>query len=157
MFRFAKDGCVRWPVTLQQMQDDGSAAEQSFIVTYERLTRSEKKQRDADVLEFTQQFRAALPEDGAADTAELTAARASLSDSRMAADDELLRSRVKGWANIADQDGNALPFSTAALDAFINDELLRTTLLRGLLDVSAGVQSKNLLPGLAGLPVPAQA
>ncbi|NMW25545.1 hypothetical protein HFP05_14620, partial [Rhodanobacter denitrificans] len=52
---------------------------------------------------------------------------------------------------------NALPFSAELLQAFIADELLRGVLLRGLLDASAGAQTKNSLPGLAGLPAPAQA
>jgi len=157
MFRYAKDGCVRWPVTVQQVQDDGSTAEKKVLVTYQRLTRDDTRARDAEVMDYTEAFRALLPADGAADSGELARKRQALTDARMAADDARLRDRVKGWDGIADQDGTVLPFSAELLQAFIADELLRGVLLRGLLDASAGVASKNSLPGLAGLPVPAQA
>lgn len=157
MFRYAKDGCVRWPVPVQQVQEDGSTAEQTVVVTYQRMTRADTRERDAEVMAYTEAFRALLPADGAADSGELARQRQALTDARMAADDARLRDRVKGWSGVADQDGNALPFSAELLQAFIADELLRGVLLRGLLDASAGAQTKNSLPGLAGLPAPAQA
>lgn len=157
MFLYAQDGRVRWPVTVQQVQDDGSTAEQTVVVTYHRLTRADTRARDAEVMDYTEAFRTLLPAEGIRDTGELARQRQALTDARMAADDARLRERVKGWSGIADQDGNALPFSTELLQAFIADELLRGVLLRGLLDASAGAQTKNSLPGLAGLPAPAQA
>lgn len=153
MFRFAKDGCVRWPLSIPQVQTDGSIADQPFIVTYERLTRAERKQRDSDVAAYLQKFRALLDDGGDLHAA----AREALVEARTQQDDQLLRDRVKGWEGITDQAGVTLPFSVDVLDAFIADELLRNTLLQGLVDASAGAKSKNSLPGLAGLPVPAQA
>ena len=69
----------------------------------------------------------------------------------------LLTDRVLGWFDIADQDGKPIPFSATALAAFLRNELLRDTLLQGLVDASSGAHSKNSRPGLAGLPAPAQA
>lgn len=157
MFLYANDGCVRWPITLPQVQDDGSTAEQTVLVTYQRLTRPELLARDAEMLEYTAQFRAQLPPDGADDTAELARSRHKLTADRNAADDERLRQRVKGWSGFADQNKQALPFTAELLQAFIDDDFLRDVLLLGLLDASAGAQTKNSLPGLAGLPAPAQA
>lgn len=157
MFRFAQDGLVRWPVSLQQLQDDGSTAEQTFTVTYQRLTKAERRQRDADVTQHLHAFRELLAATEVGDTAELQGARAALVDTRAAVDDDLLRDRVKGWDGVTDQEGKPLPFSGDLLEAFIDDDLLRNTLLQGLVDASAGAKSKNSLPGLAGLPVPAQA
>jgi len=153
MFRFAKDGCVRWPLSIQQVQPDGSIADQSFIVTYLRLTPDERTQRDTDVAAYLKQFRDLLVDDNNGQDAE----RAALVAARKKQDDQLLRDRVKDWSGIGDQDGVTLPFSADLLDAFIADELLRNTLLQGLVNASTGAKSKNSLPGLAGLPVPAQA
>jgi hypothetical protein len=157
MFRFAKDGCVRWPVSVQQVQEDGTAAEQVFVVTYQRLTRDELKEREAQVAQYLEQVRGLLPSADSDDTADMRAQRAVLADARTTLDDALLRERVKGWSGVADQDGTALAFSPALLDAFLDDTLLRNSLLLGLVNASAGAASKNSLPGLAGLPVPAQA
>lgn len=153
MFRFAKDGCVRWPLSISQVQPDGSIADQPFIVTYLRLTPDERTQRDTDVSAYLTKFRALLADDTGGQDAE----RAALAAARKKQDDQLLRDRVKDWSGIGDQDGVTLSFSADLLDAFLADDLLRNTLLQGLVDASAGAKSKNSLPGLAGLPVPVQA
>lgn len=157
MFRFAKDGQVRWPLTVDQLQEDGSTASQAFVVTYERLTRDELKTREAAQRDYLQKFRALLPDDGSLDTPERMGERDALAEAYNAADDARLRSKVKGWSGIADQHGAPLGFSGDLLEAFIGDPLLRKTLLQGLVDASTGAHAKNSLPGLAGLPVPAQA
>lgn len=158
MFRFAKDGLVCWPVSVPQVQEDGSIADQTFTVTYERLTKAERKQRDATVSSYLKQWRALLDADGPAEVAEQQQKeRIALTEARAKIDDDLLRKRVKGWAGVTDQEGQPLSFSADVLEAFIDDDLLRNTLLQGLVDASAGAKSKNSLPGLAGLPVPAQA
>ncbi len=157
MFRFAKDGLVRWPVSVQQMQEDGSPAEQTFVVTYLRLTRAERAQRDAEVAQYLEQFRALLPATEADDTPDQRSRRAALADARSALDDALLRERVKDWSGVADQNGTPLAFSAELLGAFLDDPLLRNSLLLGLMNASTGAEAKNSLPGLAGLPVPAQA
>lgn len=150
MFRFAKDGCVRWPVTVPQVQADGSIAEQTIIVTYLRLTRAEREQRNTDITAYLQQFRSLLEPSHDDERMALVKARTQL-------DDSLLRDRVRGWEGIIDQHDKPLPFSGDVLDAFLDDDLLRGALLQGLVDASTGAKSKNSLPGLAGLPVPAQA
>lgn len=157
MFLYAKDGRVRWPITLAQVQEDGSTAEQTVLITYKRLTRPELRARDTEVMDYTAAFRALLPPDGTDDTAALATQRQALTDARMAADDERLRQRVMGWNGFADQDHQPLAFNADLLNAFVNDDHLRGVLLRGLLDASAGAQTKNSLPGLAGVPAPAQA
>lgn len=157
MFRYAKDGCVRWPVTLTQLQEDGSEAEQTFSVLYHRMTRPELRERNEHLLAYTQRMRDLLPQDGAALAAEAIAERQALTLAQAATDDALLRARVRDWYGVADQDGAPLPFSADLLGAFLDDDLLRGVLLRGLLDASEGAKSKNSLPGLAGLPAPAQA
>lgn len=157
MFRFAQDGRVRWPVTLDQLQDDGSTAAQTFAVVYQVMTRDELRARDRELSEFMRQSRALLPAEGAEDTDAAAEQRQQLIDRRVKADDALLAARVKGWFDIADQDGAPIPFSAAALAAFIGNELLRDTLMQGLVDASSGARSKNSRPGLAGLPAPAQA
>jgi hypothetical protein len=157
MFRFAQDGRVRWPVTIEQLQDDGSTAAQTFAVVYRVMTREELRTRDNAMTDFMRQVRALMPADGAADTDEQAEQRRELTDRRLQADDALLTDRVLGWFDIADQDGKPIPFSATALAAFLRNELLRDTLLQGLVDASSGAHSKNSRPGLAGLPAPAQA
>lgn len=157
MFVHANNGCVRWPVEVNQMQPDGSTTTVTIYVTYLRLTRSEQRARDEEILTYSRAFRALVPADGSADTDELRVQRVALSDSRTKADDDRLRDRVKGWSNIGDLDGKPLAFSLAALEAFIDDSLLRDTLLSGLLEASVGAKAKNSSPGLAGYPEPVQA
>lgn len=157
MFRFAKDGRVRWPVSVEQVQADGSTATQSFAAVFVTLTRDELRTRDAAMIEYTRQMRALLPTDGQPDTDANSIQRQALTDARMSADDALLLSRVKDWDGIADQDDQPLPFSGDTLTALVNNELMRGVLLNGLIDASSGARSKNSQPGLAGLPAPAQA
>jgi hypothetical protein len=157
MFRFANSGRVRWPISLDQVQDDGSTAQQTFAVVYRVLTREEQQARDNEVAEFLRQSRALLPADGAPDTSDAAAQRRKLVARRVKADDALLADRVTGWFDIADQDEKPIPFSATALSAFLRNELMRDTLLQGLVDASSGARAKNSRPGLAGLPVPAQA
>lgn len=157
MFRFANDGRVRWPLTIDQLQDDGSTAAQAFAVVYQVMTRDELRERDRAITEFMRQHRALMPAEGAEDTTDAAAQRQQLIDRRVAADDALLTARVKGWFDIADQDEQPIPYSATALAAFLRVELIRDTLLQGLVDASSGARSKNSRPGLAGLPAPVQA
>lgn len=156
MFRYASDGRVRWPLSVDQLQEDGSTAAAPFSVVYRVFTREELKARDATLREYTRRMGELIP-DGAPDTADRAAQRQQLTEARVRDDDVQLLERVKGWHGIGDQDGNELPFSEATLQAFLNNALMRDLLLTGLLEASSGVRGKNSLPGLAGLPAPAQA
>lgn len=157
MFRFAQDGRVRWPVTVEQVQEDGSTAPETFTATYRALSRDELRARDDAQMEYARKVRALYPEEGASDTDAAAHQRRELADQRVQADDALLRDRVTGWDGIADPDGTPIEFSAETLAAFMRNALLRDALLTGLIDASAGARSKNSLPGLAGLPAPAQA
>jgi len=157
MFVHANNGCVRWPVEVNQVQPDGSTTTVTIYITYQRLTRTEQRARDEEILAYSRDFRALVPTEASPDTDELRAKRVALSDARTKADDDRLRDRVKGWSNIGDLDGKPLPFTAAALEAFIDDSLLRDTLLSGLLEASVGAKAKNSSPGLAGYPEPVQA
>lgn len=156
MFRFAADGRVRWPVTVQQVQDDGSTAEHTVLVTYVRLTRDELRARNDAWLDISAQLDALKPAEGNDMTPALAIQRTALLQQRVDADDVLLRARLVGWSGIADAGGNPLAYSDELRDAMLRDELLRRVLLAGLIDASDGVREKNSLPGLAGLPAPAQ-
>ncbi|WP_130617994.1 hypothetical protein [Dyella amyloliquefaciens] len=157
MFVHANNGCVRWPVEVNQVQPDGSTTTVTIYITYQRLTRTEQRARDEEIIAYSRQFRLLVPADGESDTDDLRAKRVALSDERTKADDDRLRTRVKGWSNIGDIEGNPLAFTAQALEAFIDDSLLRDTLLSGLLDASVGAKAKNSSPGLAGYPEPVQA
>lgn len=149
MFRFAADGLVRWPVTVQQVQEDGSTADVTITVTYLRMTRAELRARTTALIAMNTQLTALAAPEHAAE-------RMALLDKRIDADDVLLRERVKGWAGIANADRTELPYSDALRDALIGDALLRRVLLDGLIEASEGVREKNSQPGLAGLPAAAQ-
>lgn len=157
MFRFATDGRVRWPLSLEQMEEGGGSAAQSFIVVYQVLTRDGLKARDQALQAYASAYRAQIPADGQADTAEAAAERLRLTEARVRDDDALLRERVKGWSGIVDEADQPIAFTAANLDAFLANALLRDALLAGLIEASTGARSKNSLPGLAGLPAPAQA
>lgn len=149
MFLFAADGCVRWPVTVQQVQEDGSTADVTITVTYLRMTRDELRTRTDALIAMNTQLAALATPDHASD-------RMALLNQRIDADDALLRERVKGWAGIANADRTELPYSAELRDALIGDALLRRALLDGLIEASEGVREKNSQPGLAGLPAVAQ-
>lgn len=157
MFVHANNGCVRWPVEVNQVQPDGSTTSVTIYVSYLRLTRTEQRSRDEEIMAYSRDFRSSVPADGETDTDELRAKRVELSNERTKADDQRLRERVKGWSNIGDVDGKPLAFTSQALEAFIDDSLLRDTLLTGLLEASVGAKAKNSSPGLAGYPEPVQA
>jgi hypothetical protein len=157
MFRFASDGRVRWPLTLDQVQEDGSTAAASFIVEYRVLTRDELKAREDALRAYSLKMAELMPAAGALDTAENANQRRALTDERVKADDAELRARVKGWSGIGDAAGEALPVTPENLQALLANALLRDVLLAGLIEASTGARGKNSLPGLAGLPVPAQA
>src|SRR6185312_7326274 len=133
MFRFAADGCVRWPVTVQQVQEDGSTADVTITVTYLRMTRDELRTRTNALIAMNTQLAALATPDHASD-------RMDLLNKRIDADDALLRERVKGWAGVANADGAALPYSAELRDALIGDALLRRVLLDGLIEASEGVR-----------------
>lgn len=151
MFQFAQDGRVRWPVTLDQVQEDGSIAAQEFGVVYRRLTRDELKARRAKLM-AVQKAIADLHAQEGDHRAEIQQAY----DAQLADDDASLRDRVLDWYGIADADQQPIAFSTTVLDAFLQDELLRNALLIGLLEASEGVRAKNSSPGLAGWPAATQ-
>lgn len=157
MFRFATDGRVRWPLTIDQVQEDGATQAQGFGVVYTILTRGELRDRESRLQAYTRALHALYPPEGQPDTADLAAQRAELTDKRVAEDDTLLLERITGWDSIADQDGKDIPFSEKMLRAFLADALLRQTLLSGLIDASLGAPAKNSSPGLAGMPARAQA
>ncbi|HET6805325.1 MAG TPA: hypothetical protein VFH59_07800 [Frateuria sp.] len=157
MFRFASDGRVRWPLSIDQLQEDGGTAAASFVVEYRAFTRDELKQRDAALREYARQMAELMPVEGALDTADHASKRQALTEARVKADDDQLRERVKGWKGIADPSGAEIPFTPDNLQALLNNVLVRDVLLAGLVEASTGARGKNSLPGLAGLPVPAQA
>ena len=156
MFLFAADGRVRWPVDVQQVQEDGSTAEVTITVTYLRLTRDELRARNDAWLALQAQLAALRPAEGADPAPDMAAQRMALLQQRIDADDALLRARVVDWSGVGDQDGTPLPYSDALRDAMLADQLLRRMLLDGLIAASEGVREKNSLPGLAGLPAAAQ-
>lgn len=149
MFLFAADGRVRWPVTVQQVQPDGSSAEVTITVTYKRLDRDELRARTQAQIDLSTRL-ASMP------AAEQAGDRMALLNARIDADDALLRERVVGWSGIANAGGTELPYSPELRDALIADALLRKVLLDGLIEASEGAREKNSQPGLAGLPAVAQ-
>lgn len=157
MFRFATDGRVRWPLTIDQVQDDGTTQAQSFGVVYTILTRDELRDREQRLQAYNRQLTQAYPAEGAADSAELADQRWKLTEKRVAEDDALLQARISGWDGIEDQDGHAIAFTPDMLRVFLANPLMRQTLLAGLIDASLGAPAKNSLPGLAGTPARAQA
>lgn len=157
MFRFATDGRVRWPLSIDQVQEDGTTVAQAFGVQFTILTRDELRDREKRLQVYNRQLTALYPADAAKDSDELAAQRWELTEKRVAEDDDLLRGRVTGWDSIADQDGKAIAFSPAMLDALLASPLMRQTLLAGLIDASLGASAKNSSPGLAGMPARAQA
>lgn len=157
MFRFATDGRVRWPLSIDQVQDDGTTQAQGFGVVYTILTRDELRERDQALHAYNRTLRGLYPTEGEPDTDELAAQRWALTEKRVGEDDALLRQRITGWDSIADQDGKAIEFSPAVLDALLANPLMRQVLLGGLIDASLGAPAKNSQPGLAGMPARAQA
>ncbi|MGN6234995.1 hypothetical protein [Dyella sp.] len=157
MFRFATDGRVRWPLSIDQVQDDGATQAQGFGVVFTILTRDELRERDQALHAYNRTLRGLYPAEGEPDTDELAAQRWALTEKRVGEDDALLRQRITGWDSIADQDGNAIEFSPTVLDALLANPLMRQVLLGGLIDASLGAPAKNSQPGLAGMPARAQA
>jgi len=119
MFRLAKQREVLWPVTVQ-VPEDGGPQSIEIKVRYKLLARSELRAL-ASALSTV-----------AGDT-----------DALLAELDTKLIERITGWEDLGDEDGNALAFTRANVEAVLDIPYLREAIEQGLYAASRGALAKN--------------
>lgn len=160
MFRLADIGVVYWPVTLRSADENGNPTETTLHVAYRVLTRAELRAREREVAERVARRHAETDVREAPDDAAAIERMLALFESvveREAGDVQFLRDRITDWRGVVDQDGQPVPFSPERLDALLGYDFLFKPLLLGLHEASRAGPLKNLSPGPAGAPTPAQA
>jgi hypothetical protein len=151
MFRLANLGVVQWPVQLPQ--PDGSGERATIFVSYAILTREELRDEQR---RYAAAYRGAVAALGAEPDQATLDRLESEGDARDAAALDMLRTRIKGWSGIEDDDG-PVAFAADKLDALLAYELYAQPLLTGLFDASRGALAKNSSPGPAGAAAQVQA
>lgn len=161
MFELAHLKIVKWPVTLAQPGENGEFVDVTVYVDFERLTRTELAQLQADErAQVIESLASTLRKASAAGgTADLSADAAAAETALVAADAKrlgVLQEKVKGWGEqIADR-GTPVPFTPATLSALLDVKPVFTAFWRGLLDASENVRPKTSPPSQPGTPAEAR-
>ena len=57
--------------------------------------------------------------------------------------DDWLKSRIAGWKDVGDQDGNPLPFTAENLDRFMAIDYVRTSIANAYVEAVNGAQARR--------------
>ena len=139
MFDLIEGDVCYWPVKLPRVNAEGEVEEVEVRILYRRYTRAElREQRNAAADRATRALGDAMREnDNQARTEALDELRAI--DAATEAD---VRARIIGWKDIT-RKGEAVPFSTEALDQLLAYEERYQALRNGLYEASRAARAKN--------------